>query len=84
MSKMQRILEDICHAFFECTIVSNIWRNVKGWLQTCLGVPTRIPNIDKIFGQKTKYHIINKTIMATKQIIYQKRQEEKNFSTTPI
>ena len=76
--------EDIFHALFECTIVSNSWRNVESWLQTCLGVPIRIPNVDQICGQKTKYHIINKTIMATKHIIYQKRQEGKNFSSTPI
>ena len=41
----------------------------------------RIPNVDKIFGQKTKYHIINETIMATKQIIYQERQEGMNYYT---
>ena len=42
--------EDICHARFECTIVSNIWSNLESWLQACLGVPIRIPNVDKIFG----------------------------------
>ena len=34
-----------------------------------IGLPIRIANVDKVFGQKTKYHFINKAIMATKHLI---------------
>ena len=38
----------------------------------------------KLFGQTTRYHIVNETIMASKQVIYPKRQEGRNSSVTLI
>ena len=60
-----------------CIHVLRVLSNMQ-LLQASLGVPMRISNVDKIFSQKKKYHTINKTCMAKKQEISQKKQEGKD------
>ena len=75
----KNIEETIEHAFIECKMAKKIWTNVEKWLQQYIERNIKISDIDKIFGMNMQRNFIDKTILATKMVIYRNRQKEKSY-----
>ena len=67
-------IETLKHAFIECTEVVSLWKSVEKRILETIGPGIKIGNIEKIFGIASYYHILDKFILATKQLIYKNRQ----------
>ena len=76
--------ETIEHAFLTCETVKIFWNEVEQWLLRNIGVNIKISNIEKIMGTSSTDDIIDKTILATKRVIYRNRQEGKPYSIIEV
>ena len=75
----ENIEETIEHAFIECKMAKKIWSSVEKWLQQYIERGIKVSDIDKIFGMNMQGNFIDKTIIATKMVIYRNRQKGKNY-----
>ena len=59
--------ETIEHAFLNCRVVTNFWKEVERWLRQVIEGGIKISDIEKIMGTGSLEDIIDKTILATKK-----------------
>ena len=76
--------ETIEHAFLNCRVVTNFWKEVERWLRQVIDGGIKILDIEKIMGTGSLDDIIDKTILATKKNIYRNRQSSKPYSVTEV
>ena len=76
--------ETIEHAFLFCDSVKKLWYDVQQWLRRYIDGGITIPNRDKIMGIGHPASIVEKTIMATKRVIYRNRQEGAQYSLRDV
>ena len=76
--------ETIDHAFLNCRAVTNLWMEVERWLRQVIDGGIKISDIEKIMGTGSQDDIIDKTILATKKVIYRNRQSGKPYSLNEI
>ena len=72
-------LETLLHAFIVCPTVVKFWKEIENWLQTTVDTHIKIGDVDKILGWDNPEDITSRTIIATIQTIYQKRQGGKEY-----
>ena len=72
--------ETIEHAFILCETERNFWNEVEYWLRAEVEGNIKISNIEKIMGTGNLECIKDKTILATKKLIYRNRQTGKPYS----
>ena len=71
--------ETIEHAFIYCTAVVKFWKDIEHWLRRYIEGTITISNLEKIMGTGNMDNIVQKTIIATKGVIYKNRQIGKNY-----
>ena len=71
----ENLEETIDHAFLNCEKVIVFWKEVERWLRTEIDNSINISNIEEIMGTGTLECIVDKTILATKRVIYRNRQK---------
>ena len=72
--------ETICHLFWECEYVSEIWDNLLVWMKDEFELDIPLNKIDVIFGRYYKYYnIFNIIICIVKRHIYIEKGVEKNY-----
>ena len=76
--------ETIEHAFLYCKTVKNFWGEIESWLKRHIDNSIKIPDMDKIMGTGQPEGIIDKTIIATKRVIYRNRQIGKAYNITEV
>lgn len=77
--------ETICHLFWECEYVSEIWDNLLVWMKDEFELDIPLNKIDVIFGRYYKYYnIFNIIICIVKRHIYRKRSRKELPSFTGI
>ena len=76
--------ETIEHAFITCRSVSEFWREVEQWLQTNIDGTIKISNLEKIMGTGNPGSVIDKSILATKKVIYRNRQQGKRYNKNEV
>ena len=76
--------ETIEHAFIYCTAIVKFWKDIEHWLRRYIEGTITISNIEKIMGTGNMNNIIEKTITATKGIIYKNRQIGKNYNINEV
>ena len=67
-------IETINHAFIDCTKVKQLWSQVEKQIRDKVFRLCKISDTDKNFGQRAKEEISDKTITATKALIYDNRK----------
>ena len=77
-------IETIKHAFIECKKAKDLWAKIEKWLKDNVFRLCKISDIHKIFGQRAKEEIIDKTITATKAIIYNNRKTGKKHKIIDV
>ena len=77
-------VETIEHAFLECEAAKEIWKEVETWLKTSINTTIKISNLDKIFGTGMEHDIVEKTIIATKRVIYRHRQKGTQYTLREV
>ena len=70
--------ETIEHAFLNCATVVKLWKDIEHWLRMYIGGTIKISNLEKIMGTGNIDSIVDKTIIATKRVIYENRQIGRN------
>ena len=76
--------ETIEHAFLYCEIVKKFWGEIENWLKRHIDNSIKIPDLDKIMGTGQIEGIVDKTITATKRVIYRNRQIGKQYTITEV
>ena len=76
--------ETIEHAFLYCESVKNFWRDVENWLKLHIDRTIKIPDIEKIMGTGHLENILDKTLIATKRVIYRNRQSGKPYTLREV
>ena len=69
--------ETIIHLFCDCRFVEPFWRRIHSLINVKYNL--NIPewnNVDILFGNKTLYQVINKTILQAKLYIYSSRGKQ--------
>ena len=58
--------------------VRELWLQMESWIKDKISRVCKISDMDKVFGQRAKGEIIDKSITATKAVIYNNRKTSKN------
>ena len=66
--------ESIEHAFLYCETVKAFWGEVENWLKRYIDNSIKISEVEKIMGTGVLNDIVDKTLIATKRVIYRNRQ----------
>ena len=69
-----RKVETIIPTFLECSYVANLWGQVEIRIRKHIDKHAQLSNVEKIFGVDADNLAVNAMIMATKEVIYRKRQ----------
>ena len=77
-------IETIEHAFLECPEVITLWKDIERWLRAHVDSKISISDTDKILGQGSTNSIVEKTITATKKVIYRNRQYGGKYSLKDV
>ena len=77
-------IETIEHAFIKCPNVTTLWKDIERWLRAHVDSKVSISDIDKILGQGLNNSIIEKTITATKKVIYINRQHGGKYNIKEV
>ena len=77
-------LETLIHTFIVCPTVVKFWKEIENWLQTTVDTHIKIGDVDKILGWDNPEDITIRTIIATIQTIYQKRQGGKEYHVRDV
>ena len=63
------------HAFVECRQIARLWRQVEMWLRIeHVDRHAKITDLKGPLGQKKENYLMNAVLLATKEMIYRKRQ----------
>ena len=79
--------ETILHLFWECQKAQGLWRQVKDWLHTKLGITLPLDPITIILGylnKDTNYIPINVIILVTKSYIFLNSQKKRILHITSL
>ena len=76
--------ETVEHAFIQCATVRNFWNEVERWLRQVIDGSIKISDIEKIMGTGYLENITDKTIIATKKVIYRNRQSGKTYRLAEV
>ena len=77
-------IETIEHAFLQCEMAKNIWKDMETWLRNHVNIHIKISDIEKILGHNKNDTIVGKCILATKRVIYRYRQVPKEYTLREI
>ena len=61
-----------------------MWKDIEKWLRAHVDSKISISDVDKILGQGLENSIIEKTITATKKVIYRKRQHGGKYNIKEV
>lgn len=68
--------ETLCHLFWECEFVENIWENALIWFKEQFGIDISLNKVDVLLGKYYKYYnIFNLIICIIKKHIYRSRSK---------
>ena len=70
-------IEDIKHAFLECSVVKRLWYNIEKWITNKTNIAVKLSNLDKIFGRQSAEKLIDNIILCTKITIFNNRKNGK-------
>ena len=77
-------IETTEHAFLKCPDVTTLWKDIERWLRAHVDAKVSISDIDNILGQGSTNSIKEKTITATKKVIYRNRQHGGKYNIKEV